>query len=248
MTRISTAQHNYLGAPAINSTRIASRSQGGKSLSYLESWDVRAALIRVFGFGNFDLTTEHVHQCYVRDVEVGQNKNPGIDVAYLVTMKLTIKDPDGEAIATYSETAVGSAVGSVNYGDLHDNAVKQASSDALKRCAINLGTQFGLSLYNDGSRQDVVRVTLVHPDGATVCIEPQAPGAAVTPEQQAVLESSLGAKVVSETPAETPAEQPAEVVQPDGSTITEGPTFANTANSPDEVQGAVERAQAAARS
>ena len=39
-------------------------------------------------------------------------------------------------------------------------AVKTAESDALKRAAINLGTQFGLSLYNNGSLKDVVGATL----------------------------------------------------------------------------------------
>ena len=44
-------------------------------------------------------------------------------------------------------------------------AVKTAESDALKRAAINLGTQFGLSLYDNGSRADVVGHTLAAPDG-----------------------------------------------------------------------------------
>jgi hypothetical protein len=35
-------------------------------------------------------------------------------------------------------------------------AIKTAESDAIKRAAINLGTQFGLSLYNNGSTKDVV--------------------------------------------------------------------------------------------
>ena len=39
-------------------------------------------------------------------------------------------------------------------------AVKTAESDALKRAAINLGTQFGLSLYADGATRDVVGKTL----------------------------------------------------------------------------------------
>jgi hypothetical protein len=39
-------------------------------------------------------------------------------------------------------------------------AIKTAESDALKRAAINLGTQFGLSLYNNGSMRDVVVQTL----------------------------------------------------------------------------------------
>jgi hypothetical protein len=42
-------------------------------------------------------------------------------------------------------------------------AVKTAESDALKRAAINLGTQFGLSLYDNGSRNDVVGHSLVKP-------------------------------------------------------------------------------------
>jgi hypothetical protein len=39
-------------------------------------------------------------------------------------------------------------------------AIKTAESDALKRAAINLGTQFGLSLYNNGSLRDVIVKTL----------------------------------------------------------------------------------------
>jgi recombination DNA repair RAD52 pathway protein len=42
-------------------------------------------------------------------------------------------------------------------------AIKSAESDALKRAAINLGTQFGLSLYNNGSLRDVVIQTLDQP-------------------------------------------------------------------------------------
>ena len=45
-------------------------------------------------------------------------------------------------------------------GEAHDMAIKTAESDALKRAAINLGTQFGLSLYDEGSMKDVVGMTL----------------------------------------------------------------------------------------
>ena len=45
-------QLQALMAP-LNGNRVSSRSQGGRSLSYLEAWDVKAALIRVFGFANF---------------------------------------------------------------------------------------------------------------------------------------------------------------------------------------------------
>jgi hypothetical protein len=80
-------------------------------------------------------------------------------------------------------------------GDLHDNAIKTAASDGLKRCAINLGTQFGLSLYDNGSRTDVVKMTLVKPDGVTE----EAPSS----EQAERLAASVG----SVTPAAAEADK-----------------------------------------
>ena len=62
--------------------------------------------------------------------------------------------------ATYTEAAVGSAT-LPQRGEAHDMAVKTAESDALKRAAINLGDQFGLSLYNNGAVAPVVVKTLV---------------------------------------------------------------------------------------
>lgn len=201
--QIGATQYDTLMKP-LNSTRIAKRTQGGKQLSYLESWDVRAHLIRVFGFGNFDSEIEECSLAYIRDVAIGKSEakpegTPGIDVGYLVRLRLTIYDPDGTAIATYVEAAVGSATGSVNYGDLHDNAVKQGASDALKRCAINLGSQFGLSLYDNGTTREVVRGTLVHPKDWTAPVKDEAAGGDVSAEAQAALENTLGATVVSET-------------------------------------------------
>jgi hypothetical protein len=40
--------------------------------------------------------------------------------------------------------------------------MKTALSQALKRCAVNLGDQFGLSLYNDGSQAPVVLRSLAY--------------------------------------------------------------------------------------
>ena len=46
-------------------------------------------------------------------------------------------------------------------------AIKTAETDAFKRAAINLGDQFGLSLYNGGSTSPAVREVLV-PELATL--------------------------------------------------------------------------------
>ena len=132
----------------INPQRISQRKGGGgRALSYLEAWDVKAHLIRVFGFGGF--SSDVLTAVLMFEDQVGSNWNVG----YKVILRLTVGD------ATYTEAAVGSA-NLPQRGEAHDMAVKTAESDALKRAAINLGDQFGLSLYNSGSTAPVVNQTL----------------------------------------------------------------------------------------
>jgi recombination DNA repair RAD52 pathway protein len=184
---ITAAQHDYL-CHALKRSRISTRRQGGKDLSYLEAWDVKAHLTRIFGFGNWDL--EMLDYRHVGDRAYTNDRSQDmIEAIYSCRMQLVIRDPQGREVARYSEGAVGSASGQATMqGDLHDNALKTAASDATKRCAINLGTQFGLSLYDDGNVDDVVGVVLVRPEGAEKGLPPQP-----SPAQQAAIEKSVGA-------------------------------------------------------
>ena len=135
----------------LNPQRISQRKGGGgRSLSYLEAWDVKAHLIRVFGFGGFSSDVLSAELMF--EDQVGNNWNVG----YKVILRLTIGN---DRFITYTEAAVGSA-SLPQRGEAHDMAVKTAESDALKRAAINLGDQFGLSLYNNGSTAPVVNQTL----------------------------------------------------------------------------------------
>ena len=130
----------------INISRIAKRSGGGgKSLSYLESWDVKAHLIRIFGFGGWSW------QVISADLAYEEKTEKNWSVGYKVIGKLWVN----ELYCEYTEAAVGSAQ-LPQRGEAHDMAIKTAESDSIKRAAINLGTQFGLSLYNNGSTKDVV--------------------------------------------------------------------------------------------
>lgn len=210
--QITAEQYDYLMRP-LSGARVAKRSQGGKQLSYLESWDVKACLTRVFGFGNYDAYVIDEEHVLTREYTgSGDNPKPMLEVAWKVRLGLTVRTARGREIAHYVETAVGSASGQVaNVGDLHDNAIKQGASDALKRCAINLGTQFGLSLYDDGRTTDVIRNTLVKPKGV---VEKEA----VPEEAVANLEKSLGAKVIgqdSEPVTEEPTTNEGAVAEPD---------------------------------
>ena len=138
----------------INPSRIEKRKQAGMNLSYLSQHDVRAHLIRIFGFGGFDLETLEVRPAF--DYEDDGKWHVG----YQVTMRLTVKDEHGNTVCTYSESAVGASTQG-RRAEAHDMALKTASSDAMKRCAINLGDQFGLSLYDNGSTNPIVRAVLV---------------------------------------------------------------------------------------
>ena len=147
---ISKTQYDQL-LQGLNEVRVSQRKGGGgKMLSYLEAYDVKAHLTRVFGFGGWSWQIEHVTLAFEE-----QQENRWV-IGYRVQGTLTVQD------CKYSGVAVGSAMGS--QADAHDNAVKNGDSDALKRAAINLGDQFGLSLYANGSTRPVVQKTLDHDD------------------------------------------------------------------------------------
>ena len=147
---INSAQREQL-LKGINPSRIAKRQGGGgKSLSYLEAWEVKAHLIRIFGFGGWSWEVTSAELAFEEKNEKGQ-----WNVGYKVIGSLRIHD----LYCVYKEAAVGSASLSQR-GEAHDMAIKTAESDALKRAAINLGDQFGLSLYNNGATAPVVLNTL----------------------------------------------------------------------------------------
>jgi hypothetical protein len=94
-----------------------------------------------------------------------------VSVGYRVRYRLTVyafrerEDGSIERTATgiYTEEASG---GATNFpdskrADAHDFAVKTAESQALKRCAINLGDQFGLSLYGRAPQERLVKTVLL---------------------------------------------------------------------------------------
>lgn len=138
-------QYDQLLKP-LHPARVATRSGGGgRSLSYLESWDVKAHLIRIFGFGGWSW------QVISADLAYEEKTEKNWSVGYKVIGKLWVN----ELCCEYTEAAVGSAQ-LPQRGEAHDMAIKTAESDSIKRAAINLGTQFGLSLYNNGSTKDVV--------------------------------------------------------------------------------------------
>ena len=118
---INQAQYDQLLKP-LHPSRVAKRSQAGRQFSYLEAWDVKAHLIRIFGFGKWSW---QVHSAELAFEE--KNEKSQWNVGYKVIGELRIHDLN----CYYVEAAVGSA-SLPQRGEAHDMAIKTAESDALK--------------------------------------------------------------------------------------------------------------------
>jgi hypothetical protein len=154
MTYFSAEQVGILLKP-IHPRRVSNL----RGMSYVEGYDVKAELNRVFGFGRWD--TQILGQSLICERQVKTSK--GDDawyVAYRTSLRLTVRAPDGTEICHFEESHAGNST-HPDQGEAHGNAITNSWTYALKRCATNLGDQFGLSLYGKGSREALVRWTLV---------------------------------------------------------------------------------------
>ncbi|MBR7832448.1 hypothetical protein KDL01_04220 [Actinospica durhamensis] len=187
------------------------RVQEHKGQAHLEAWDVRRWLTRVFGFTGWKdeiLSLDLVHESVWPWVD-GKTGEPvpgkhRATVVYRVTLRLVVKDVHGRELNSWEDVATGEAINQASVGDAHDLAVKAAVSQALKRCAVNLGDQFGLSLYNDGGTAPVIVRTVGHPNVPK-------PGA----EQPAVEDAPVVGGEFAEQACSETSPQPEATAQPD---------------------------------
>lgn len=147
--QLSSEQIDVLLRP-IRSNRVLS-AQGQ---SHVPAYDVVAHLSRVFGFEGWDKEVLSIE--LVGEDAVEKGGRVGYTVTYRCLMRLTVYDWEGRVVKVVEDGACGSANNLPSRGDAHDFAYKNAISYAIKRCAKDLGDQFGLSLYNKGSQRAVV--------------------------------------------------------------------------------------------
>lgn len=156
MTYLNKYQHAQL-LRGVNPSRV--RTLSGNS--HMEAYDIRAHLNRVFGFAKWSAEVVVMELIFERFHKNSKGKD-AVSVGYRAGLALTVCGPDGSSLATYTEYAAGSASGFPvsKQADAHDMSMKTAESQALKRAAINLGDQFGLSLYQKNSVKPIVMQTL----------------------------------------------------------------------------------------
>lgn len=136
----------------------ANRVRELRGVAHLEAWDIRRWLNRVFGFGGWSTETTELVCISEREINKGR-----WTVVYRAQIRLTVKTTDGRVVSAWDDAAMGNSRNQPSLGDAHDMAMKTALSQALKRCAVNLGDAFGLSLYNGGSTAAVTRWSAAHP-------------------------------------------------------------------------------------
>lgn len=145
-----------------------------QSMSYVPTHEVKAALTRIFGPGNWDHTIHDVELMYeVGPIEKGHpmypssGKKPVYWVAgYSTACTLRIRDYWGNPLYETTEYHAEENAPLPNRGEARAMALTSCQSYALRRAALDLGDAMGLHLYNKGSVTPLVGRTglLLDPD------------------------------------------------------------------------------------
>ena len=122
--------------------RIKTREKGNINLSYIEGFDVIDTANLIFGYGNWSYLISSLNQ-----VSQEQNHNQNFVVCYKAVVKLIVKDENHSKSTSRQDVGFGTGV-SKTLADSHENAGKEAVTDALKRAMRSFGNQFGNSLYD----------------------------------------------------------------------------------------------------
>lgn len=177
-SKLTPQQYSMLLAP-LKKQRVGKNDKGH---AHMEAWDIRRHLTRIFGFGGWK---EEIITCdLVQQIDIAPTSPAGrtrYTVVYRATLRLTVYYIDGTVMSVFEDGACGDSSNQPKLGDAHDNAMKTALSQALKRCAVNLGDQFGLSLY-DGESLEPVMVATLNPPTEQAVEAPELPTAEVKPE------------------------------------------------------------------
>lgn len=120
---------------------IANRSQAGRTFSYIESHHAIREANRIFGFDGW---TQKVLSVNLVQDELKAAKSGGGDNHY-ISYTASVEVTAGECVR--QDVGFGQGIDR-DQGQAHESAIKEAISDACKRCLRTFGDQFGLALYD----------------------------------------------------------------------------------------------------
>ena len=137
-----TSLNQELDNSRVKTREIKTREQGNISLSYIEGFDVIDTANLIFGYGNWSYLISSLNQ-----VSQEQNHNQNFVVCYKAVVKLIVKDENHSKSTSRQDVGFGTGTAKT-LADSHENAGKEAVTDALKRAMRSFGNQFGNSLYD----------------------------------------------------------------------------------------------------
>lgn len=144
-------QVTELSAP-LSSSNVKQRSQGGRSLSYIEGWHAIAEANRIFGYDAWSRETVEAKCVAEHERTIGKDRAKGWGVTY--TAKVRIQVDAGGTIIVREGCGTGHGIDR-DLGQAHESAIKEAETDAMKRALMTFGNPFGLALY-DRTQANVV--------------------------------------------------------------------------------------------
>lgn len=171
-------QVKALEAP-LNAEHVKTRSQAGRSLSYIEGWQAIKEANRIFGFDCWDRETVELRQLG----EAYQDQKSLWRVAYFAKVRIKVRTA-GAVPPTLNEIVrEGCGYGSGidwDLGSAHESALKEAETDAMKRALMTFGNPFGLALY-DKAQAEVDRAGSSEVERRAVPAQSEAAGSSPAP-------------------------------------------------------------------
>jgi DNA recombination protein Rad52 len=130
------------------------KGPNGRTLSYVEGWQVLEECNRIFGFGCWSretVTIEPLHDPVLITDPDSPEKGKVVS-AFFAKVRVTVWSEDGTRSVV--RDGCGAARGfAKTAGEAMEQAIKSAETDATKRALVTFGNAFGLALYDREQRQ-----------------------------------------------------------------------------------------------
>jgi recombination DNA repair RAD52 pathway protein len=129
------------------------KGPNGKTVSYVEGWQVLEECNVVFGFGNWSRETvlmEALHDPVLITDPDSPEKGKVVS-AFFAKVRITVWSEDGKR--SIVREGCGAARGfAKTAGEAMEQAIKASETDATKRGLVSFGSRFGLALYDREQR------------------------------------------------------------------------------------------------
>ena len=123
----------------LDAKHVRSREHRGRAISYVEGWHAITEANRIFGCDAWDRETVSCQMVWQGTANGESN------CAYVARVKIRVRA--GETVIVREGSGFGFGAGNTP-GEAHENAIKEAETDAMKRALVTFGNPFGLALYD----------------------------------------------------------------------------------------------------